>query len=91
MWIPKWERDYNKGVISPIPTQVVSNEEFIPRPQNSQQAEVEARITAMAEEKAKKLGMDRRSFMQSSMAWRSPSSPATRSTATTGSSMKTKR
>ncbi len=67
MWIPKWERDYNKGVISPIPTQVVSNEEFIPRPQNSQQAEVEARITAMAEEKAKKLGMDRRSFMQSSM------------------------
>ena len=67
MWIPKWERDLKKGVVSPIPTQVVSNEEFIPRPQNPQQAEVEARITAMAEGKARKLGMDRRSFMQSSM------------------------
>ena len=33
MWIPKHERDEKRGVDSPIPTQVVSNEEFIPRPQ----------------------------------------------------------
>jgi predicted TIM-barrel fold metal-dependent hydrolase len=67
MWIPKWLRDHKKGVDSPIPTQVVSNEEFIPRPQNAQQKQVEYLIGVMAEEKSKKLGMDRRSFMASSM------------------------
>ena len=41
MWIPKWQRDRQKGVDSPVPTQVVSNEEFIPRPQNAQQKQVE--------------------------------------------------
>src|SRR5215470_7337764 len=34
MWVPKWKRDQAKGVDSPVPTQEVSNEEFIPRPQN---------------------------------------------------------
>src|SRR5438105_11255142 len=67
MWIPKWQRDRNKGVDSPVPTQVVSNEEFIPRPQNEKQKQVEALIGAMAEEKSRKLGMDRRTFMASSM------------------------
>src|SRR6266852_9243255 len=67
MWIPKWVRDRKKGVDSPVPTQVVSNEEFIPRPQNPKQKQVEYLIGVMAEEKAKKLGMDRRSFMSSSM------------------------
>ncbi len=67
MWIPKWQRDHQKGVDSPIPTQVVSNEEFIPRPQNEKQKQVEHVTGALAEEKAKKLGMDRRSFMASSM------------------------
>ena len=60
MWIPKWERDMKKGVDSPIPTQVVSNEEFIPRPQNAEQAEVDdtrvqseaVTIRAMAEAQA---------------------------------------
>src|SRR5258708_6517939 len=63
MWIPKWQRDRNKGVDSPVPTQVVSNEEFIPRPQNDKQREVERLIGVMAEEKSKKLGVDRRAFM----------------------------
>jgi uncharacterized protein len=67
MWIPKWQRDRDKGVDSPIPTQSVSNEEFIPRPQSSQQKQVEALIGQMAEEKSKKLGMERRAFMASSM------------------------
>src|SRR6516162_3805139 len=67
MWIPKWFRDRKKGVDSPVPTQVVSNEEFIPRPQNAKQKEVERLIGVMADEKAKKLGMDRRGFMASSM------------------------
>jgi hypothetical protein len=33
MWIPKYERDEQRGVDSPIPTQMVSNEDFILRPQ----------------------------------------------------------
>src|ERR1700730_12248539 len=67
MWIPKWQRDRKKGVDSPIPTQVVSNEEFIPRPQNDKQKEVERLIGVMAEEKSRKLGVDRRAFMATTM------------------------
>jgi len=67
MWIPKWVRDRKKGVESAVPTQVVSNEEFVPRPQTKQQQQVEYLIGVMAEEKSKKLGMDRRSFMASNM------------------------
>jgi predicted TIM-barrel fold metal-dependent hydrolase len=67
MWIPKWQRDQKKGVDSPVPTQVVSNEEFIPRPQNEQQRQVESLIGVLGAAKAKQLGMDRRSFMASSM------------------------
>ncbi len=67
MWIRKNERDHKKGVDSPFPTQVVSNEEFIPRPQNERQKKMETLIGEMSAEKSKKLGMDRRSFMASSM------------------------
>jgi len=67
MWIPKWLRDQKKGVDSPMPTQVVSNEELLPRPQNKQQQQVEHLIMEMATEKAKKLGLDRRTFLRSSM------------------------
>ncbi len=67
MWIPKWVRDRKKGVETGMPTQVVSNEEFIPRPQTTKQRQIEDLITRMSEEKAKKLGMDRRDFVSSSM------------------------
>ncbi len=67
MWIRKASRDRKKGVDSPMPTQVVSNEEFIPRPQSRQQKQVEHLIGEMGAEKAKKLGMDRRTFMASAM------------------------
>lgn len=67
MWVPKWQRDRNQGIDSPIPTQVVSNEEFVPRPQNKQQKQWEALIAEMSDEKAKQLGMERRDFMRSSM------------------------
>src|SRR5438128_803620 len=67
MWVPKWQRDLARGVDSPVPTQVVSNEEFIPRPQNARQKQVEALIGTLAEEKSRKLAMDRRAFMASSM------------------------
>ncbi len=67
MWIPKWERDRREGVDSPVPTQAVSNEEFVPRPQNAEQKKWETLIGELADEKSKKLGMDRRDFLRSSM------------------------
>src|SRR5215831_21295602 len=67
MWIPKGLRDYRKGVDSPMPTQVVSNEEFIPRRQSPKQKQVEHLISEMGDERAKKLGLSRRTFMASSM------------------------
>lgn len=67
MWIPKWKRDEIKGVDSPMPTQVVSNEEFIPRPQSELQKRFEKTIGEMSEEKARRLGLDRRSFMRTGM------------------------
>lgn len=50
---------------TPIPTQVVSSDEFYPDPQNPRQREVEARLLAMADELGGKQGMDRRRFFQS--------------------------
>lgn len=67
MWIRKALRDIKKGVDSPMPTQVVSNEEFAPRPQTPQQKQVEHLIGEMSDEKSKKLGIDRRTFMASAM------------------------
>ena len=67
MWIRKYQRDRAKGVDSPMPTQMLSNEEIIPRRQTPEQKRVEYLIGEMAGEKSKKLGMDRRSFMASSM------------------------
>jgi len=67
MWIRKALRDFRKGVDSPMPTQTVSNEEFIPRPQSEPQQRVEYLIGEMSETRAKRLGIDRRTFMASTM------------------------
>jgi hypothetical protein len=67
MWIPKWQRDAQQGVDSPMPTQIVSNEEFIPRPQTPQQKEWENLIGELAEEKSHRLGMTRRDYLRTSM------------------------
>jgi len=48
---------------SPIPTQVVSNGEWLPMPQTHEQQRIEARTNELAERAAKKLGMSRRKFM----------------------------
>ena len=50
---------------TPIPTQIVSSDEFYPDPQNERQREVEARLLAMADDFGKKQGLDRRKFFQS--------------------------
>jgi len=50
----------------PVPTQLVSNEEFPPLPQTPQQREVEQRILAAAGRLAPRLGLSRRDFLRTS-------------------------
>ena len=49
---------------SPVPTQIVSNGEYNPLPQTPRQRQVEARLTELAEANSKRLGLDRRRFLQ---------------------------
>ena len=50
---------------SPIPTRIVSNGEFNPLPQTDKQKQVEARIQALSDVQAKKMGLGRREFLKS--------------------------
>ena len=49
---------------SPIPTQAVSSDEFIPGPQSAKQREFETRVKQIGSELAKKQGVSRRVFFQ---------------------------
>src|ERR1700723_400149 len=49
---------------SPMPTQIVSSDEYLPVPQTAQQREVEARLTDMSDRLAKHQGLSRRRFFQ---------------------------
>jgi uncharacterized protein len=51
---------------SPVPTQMVSNGEYMPLPQTRAQRAVEDRIKAMADAHGERLGMGRRQFLQTS-------------------------
>ena len=51
---------------TPIPTQIVSNGEYLPPPQSATQKRVEARIDELADANAKRLGLDRRQFLRTS-------------------------
>jgi len=50
---------------SPVPTRMISNGEYMPHPQTEQQRHVEFRIKELAESAAKKLGISRRQFLES--------------------------
>jgi uncharacterized protein len=52
---------------SPVPTQMVSNAEFNPLPQNEKQREVEARIKDYADKNGRKHSMDLGKFLRSPM------------------------
>jgi predicted TIM-barrel fold metal-dependent hydrolase len=65
-WIRKSDLDAWLDRHLPIPTQVISNEEYQPIPQTEQQCRLEQEIVANAEAKATYLGMDRRTFLRSS-------------------------
>jgi predicted TIM-barrel fold metal-dependent hydrolase len=51
---------------APLPTRLVSNEEYNPLPQTPAQAEVERRILAIGERTSRRLGLDRRDFLATS-------------------------
>lgn len=50
---------------TPIPTQFVSNGEFLPLPQSRRQRQVEFLIERMADDRARRLGISRRRFLRS--------------------------
>jgi hypothetical protein len=63
--IAQCSRAYDAGTFaSPVPTQMVSNGEYLPAQQTSKQKHVQARIEELAESAGKKLGMDRRRFLR---------------------------
>jgi hypothetical protein len=49
---------------SPVPTQIVSSDEYLPVPQTEQQREVEARLKDMSDRLAQHQGVSRRRFFQ---------------------------
>src|SRR5438477_3985732 len=59
-WIRKSDLDAWLDRHLPVPTQVISNEEYLPIPQTPRQRLLEQEIVANAERQAGYLGMDRR-------------------------------
>ena len=71
MWISKkymkkLENAEKAAYPSPVPTQMVSNGEYMPLAQTKAQREVEERIKLLADAHGKKLGLNRRPFLQTS-------------------------
>ena len=53
----------------PIPTQIVSSDEYFPAPQSARQRKVEARTKALGDALAPRHGMSRRQFFGTATAW----------------------
>jgi predicted TIM-barrel fold metal-dependent hydrolase len=69
MWLTDDERSRTSlaedtAFPTPIPTQIVSNGEYNPLPQTEKQRQVESRIKELGDMYAKKLNMDRRTFLK---------------------------
>jgi predicted TIM-barrel fold metal-dependent hydrolase len=64
MWVRRCDLDAALEAPVPIPTQIASNEEFIPPPQSPQQKAVEARTLQIAEAQARRHGITRRQFLR---------------------------
>jgi predicted TIM-barrel fold metal-dependent hydrolase len=65
MWVRKCDLDAENDFRPPIPTLIVSNEEFVPPPQSAEQRAVEARLREMTDRQAQRLGWSRRQFLGS--------------------------
>ena len=60
---------------TPVPTQVVSSDEFMPVPQTERQKKVEARMNALADEYGRRTACRAGASSRPRPAWRRPSSP----------------
>ncbi|HXJ83144.1 MAG TPA: amidohydrolase family protein [Candidatus Methylomirabilis sp.] len=65
-FIRKWHRDLETNGFSPLPTQVVSNEEYLPLAPTPEQQRVATLIHDTARRNARRLGVSRRAFLASS-------------------------
>jgi uncharacterized protein len=65
-WFRKCDQDDFLDRHLPVPTQIVSNEEYDPPGQTREQRRVEAILLETADAAAKRLGIDRRVFLRSS-------------------------
>lgn len=64
-WRRKWERDHLTDGWSPVPTQIVSNEEYLPLPPTLEQRRVAHRLRETSRLNARRLGVSRREFLGS--------------------------
>jgi hypothetical protein len=64
MWIRRCHVDAQLEAPLPLPTQIASNEEFVPPPQSPQQKQVEDITLEIAEKEANRHGMTRRAFLR---------------------------
>lgn len=64
----KSESRFTQAAVSqlPVPTQVISNEEFLPTPQTARQVEVETLALRLAEAASERLNVTRRDFLRRS-------------------------
>ena len=63
---PEWVQKCDVDKLNlPVPTQIVSNEEFAPPEQSEEQSKVERRLIEIADISSKKLGISRRRFLAS--------------------------
>ena len=65
-WVQKCDLDDEHDKNLPIPTQIVSNEEFVPLEQTEEQKQVEHNLLDIADKSARKLNVSRRDFLVSS-------------------------
>lgn len=65
-WMRKCEVDAGRNLNLPLPTQIISNEEFAPPDQTDEQKLVEHRLLEIAGASAKRLNISRRRFLASS-------------------------
>ena len=65
-WTRKWAHDVETDGFSPLPTQVVSNEEYAPLDQTLEQRRVAALVAETVWRNSRRLGISRRQFMSSS-------------------------
>jgi uncharacterized protein len=64
-WLPAEEA----ALPLPVPTQVVSSDEYLPSPQTPEQKQVQAKLIEIADSMGGKFGLSRRRFFKPPPAW----------------------